>query len=105
MTKCDFSPIFEHFQIRKAQKKAEPLAQRNGQKAARDALEEPFRHCTWDGQQQKVGNFRIEPPGLFRGRGDHPKKEKTRALSEQVTLNIGKDADVLPPRRTPVERY
>lgn len=21
----------------------------------------------------QVGNFRVEPPGLFRGRGDHPK--------------------------------
>jgi len=29
--------------MRKAQRKAEPLAQRKKQKAARDALEEPFR--------------------------------------------------------------
>lgn len=21
----------------------------------------------------QVGNFRVEPPGLFRGRGEHPK--------------------------------
>ena len=32
--------------------------------------------CKVDGHIQKVGNFRIEPPGLFRGRGDHPKQGK-----------------------------
>jgi DNA topoisomerase-1 len=26
-----------------------------------------------DGRKEKIGNFRVEPPGLFRGRGDHPK--------------------------------
>lgn len=99
MTKCDFSPIFEHFQTRKAQRKAEPLAQRKEQKATRDALEEPFKYCIWDCQQQKVGNFRIEPPGLFRGRGDHPRngKIKTRVSPEQVTLNISQHANVPPP--------
>ena len=24
-------------------------------------------------QLAQVGNFRVEPPGLFRGRGEHPK--------------------------------
>lgn len=24
-------------------------------------------------QQFQIGNFRVEPPGLFRGRGEHPK--------------------------------
>lgn len=52
-----------------------------------------------DGRKEKVGNFRIEPPGLFRGRGSHPKtgKLKTRVLPEQVTLNLGVDAKVPPP--------
>ena len=27
-----------------------------------------------DGHEEKIGNFRIEPPGLFRGRGEHPKQ-------------------------------
>jgi DNA topoisomerase-1 len=41
--------------------------------------------------KQKVGNFRIEPPGLFRGRGDHPKtgKLKKRIVPEDVIINIG----------------
>ena len=24
--------------------------------------------------RERIGNFKIEPPGLFRGRGDHPKQ-------------------------------
>jgi len=51
-------------------------------------------YCLWDGRKQKVGNFRVEPPGLFRGRGEHPKtgKVKARVQPEQITINIGKEA-------------
>jgi DNA topoisomerase-1 len=47
----------------------------------------------------KVGNYRIEPPGLFRGRGQHPLTGtlKTRVLPEQVTLNIGENAMIPDP--------
>lgn len=39
----------------------------------------------------QVGNFRVEPPGLFRGRGEHPKmgKVKTRIYPRDITINIG----------------
>lgn len=43
-------------------------------KAERDELEKPYLFATIDGRKEKVGNFRVEPPGLFRGRGEHPKK-------------------------------
>ena len=45
-----------------------------------------------DGHREKVGNFKIEPPGLFRGRGDHPKqgKLKHRICPEDIIINIGK---------------
>ncbi|KAJ4372470.1 DNA topoisomerase 1 [Neocucurbitaria cava] len=50
----------------------------------------------WDGRKQKVGNFRVEPPGLFRGRGEHPKtgRVKKRVQPEQITINIGEKAKV-----------
>jgi DNA topoisomerase I len=39
----------------------------------------------------QVGNFRVEPPGLFRGRGEHPKmgKIKKRIYPRDITINIG----------------
>jgi DNA topoisomerase I len=43
-------------------------------------LEEKYGFCYLDGQKQKIGNFRIEPPGIFRGRRDSPKTAKTGSL-------------------------
>ena len=42
----------------------------------------------------KIGNFRIEPPGLFRGRGEHPKQGclKTRTQPEDVIINCSADS-------------
>jgi len=45
-----------------------------------------------------VGNFRVEPPGLFRGRGEHPKmgRLKKRILPKDVIINLGEKAPVPP---------
>ncbi|KAF2736602.1 hypothetical protein EJ04DRAFT_510908 [Polyplosphaeria fusca] len=97
--KCDFKPIFEWFEAERAKKKALPAAEKKTLKAEKDAAEASYMFCTWDGRKQKVGNFRVEPPGLFRGRGAHPKtgRVKKRVTPEQITLNIGKEAKVPPP--------
>lgn len=31
-----------------------------------------------DGRKEKVGNYHIEPPGLFQGRGAHPLQGKLK---------------------------
>lgn len=71
---CDFRPMFEYFEAEKAKKKALSTAEKKELKKVKDELEAPYTHCLLDGRKEKVGNFRIEPPGLFRGRGEHPKK-------------------------------
>lgn len=98
-TKCDFQPIFNYYDAQRAEKKALPGAEKKQLKAEKDAAEAPYMYCMWDGRKQKVGNFRVEPPGLFRGRGDHPKtgRVKKRVDPEQITINIGKEAKVPPP--------
>ncbi|KAH6637951.1 DNA topoisomerase 1 [Boeremia exigua] len=97
--KCDFKPIFEHFDAERVRKKALPAAEKKALKAEKDAIETPFMYCMWDGRKQKVGNFRVEPPSLFRGRGEHPKtgRVKKRVLPEQITINIGEKAEVPAP--------
>ncbi|KAI1980593.1 DNA topoisomerase 1 [Ophidiomyces ophidiicola] len=97
--KCDFKPIFDYYDMKRIEKKALPAAEKKVLKAEKDAAEAPYMYCTWDGRKQKVGNFRVEPPALFRGRGEHPKtgRVKTRVLPEQITINIGKEARVPPP--------
>ncbi|KAL4073883.1 hypothetical protein J3A83DRAFT_4091530, partial [Scleroderma citrinum] len=93
---CDFRPMFEYFEEEKAKKKALSAAEKKELKKQKDAMEEKYTYCFLDGRKEKVGNFRIEPPGLFRGRGDHPKKGalKFRVRPEDITLNIGEDVPV-----------
>lgn len=94
--KCNFRPIFEHVEADRAARKARSSAEKKEEKTKKDEAEAPYMYCTWDGRKQKVGNFRVEPPGLFRGRGAHPKTGmvKTRVAPEQITINIGKEANV-----------
>lgn len=94
--KLDFTKIFEHYKALSDAKKARPAAEKKAEKAEKDKAEAPYMFCKWDGRKEKVGNFRVEPPGLFRGRGEHPKTGtvKKRVMPEQVTINLGKGAKV-----------
>ena len=100
---CDFTPISEHLQKLKEQRKSLTKEERELLKAEKAKIDEHYGICLLDGRKEKVGNFRMEPPGLFRGRGKHPKagKLKHRVRPEQVTINIGPDAKVpTPPEGT-----
>ncbi|PHH63011.1 hypothetical protein CDD81_6342 [Ophiocordyceps australis] len=101
LDKCDFSKIFNYWNAKTEASKTKNLSkeEKEAAKAKKEALEAPYVYCLWDGRKQKVGNFRVEPPSLFRGRGEHPKtgRVKTRVMPEQITINIGKDAKVPEP--------
>ncbi|KAL7943444.1 hypothetical protein V8C42DRAFT_346894 [Trichoderma barbatum] len=99
LDKCDFSKMQEFWTAKNEAKKSMTKEEKAAAKAEKDALEAPYLYCTWDGRKQKVGNFRVEPPSLFRGRGEHPKtgKVKVRVMPEQITINIGKGAKVPTP--------
>ncbi|KAJ6625604.1 hypothetical protein B0H10DRAFT_2002165 [Mycena sp. CBHHK59/15] len=95
-TLCDFRPMFEYFEAEKAKKKALSSQEKKEQKKVKDEQELKYTTCLLDGRKEKVGNFRVEPPGLFRGRGDHPKKGalKFRVRPEDITINIGQGAPI-----------
>ena len=65
-------------------------------KKENEKILEEYGYCLMDGHKQRVGNFKIEPPGLFRGRGDHPKqgKLKKRTMPEDVIINIGQYVEI-----------
>lgn len=96
--KCDFSKMFTYFEKLREEKKNLSKAEKKRIKDERDALEEPYRTCLLNGRKENVGNFKVEPPGLFRGRGAHPKtgKLKKRVYPEDITLNLGKEAPIPP---------
>ena len=98
-SKCDFTKMYMHFLAIREKKKEMTSEEKKRIKAQKDIDEEPYTWATIDGRREKVGNFRVEPPGLFRGRGEHPKmgKIKRRVMPEDITINIGKDAKVPEP--------
>ncbi len=98
-SKLDFTQIFDYYQAKSAARKARPAAEKKEDKAKVDTEMAPYQYCMWDGRKEKVGNFRVEPPSLFRGRGEHPKtgRVKKRVMPEQITINIGENAKVPEP--------
>ncbi|XP_024528843.1 DNA topoisomerase 1 alpha [Selaginella moellendorffii] len=93
---CDFTPIFDWHAAEKEKKKQMSAEEKKQLKEEKAKAEERYAWVLIDGVKEKVGNFRVEPPGLFRGRGEHPKmgKLKRRIFPEDIVLNIGKEAPV-----------
>jgi len=93
---CDFSAMHAHFLAETAARKNRTKEEKEELKAKNKAIADVYGICKIDGHIQRVGNFRIEPPGLFRGRGDHPKqgKIKRKMEPEGIIINIGKGEPV-----------
>lgn len=62
-------------------------------------LQNTYGFALVDGYKEKVGNFRVEPPNLFRGRGDHPKTGtlKKRVRPEDIIINISQGMPIPKP--------
>ncbi|KAK2351604.1 DNA topoisomerase 1 alpha [Trifolium repens] len=103
---CDFTPIYDWCQSEKEKKKQMTTEEKKALKEEKLKQEEKYMWAIVDGVKEKVGNFRVEPPGLFRGRGEHPKmgKLKKRIHPRDITINIGKDAPI-PECPIPGERW
>lgn len=93
---CDFEPIRLHLNEQKIVKKAITDAERSMNKEERDKVLFQYGFAIVDGHIERVGNFNMEPPGAFRGRGEHPKmgKLKQRVDPEQVSLNLSECAPI-----------
>lgn len=90
--KINFEPIRKWVEKDRERKKE----RRKEEKEKMDREKEKYSIAVVDGKKQKVGNFMVEPPGLFRGRGEHPKmgRVKRRIYPEDITINIGEDSPV-----------
>ena len=93
---CDFDAIWDWFC---RQREARLSMSREEKKRLKDEtakLTEPYKYCKWDGRKEQVSNYKVEVPGLFRGRGKHPLQGslKRRVQPEDITINIGEDAPV-----------
>ena len=88
--KCDFGRIREHLNEQKLVKKAITDGEREQNKLSKQKALFRYGYAIVDSHIEKVGNYNMEPPGTFRGRGEHPKmgKLKQRVFPEQVKINL-----------------
>uniref|UniRef100_A0A182NG67 DNA topoisomerase I n=1 Tax=Anopheles dirus TaxID=7168 RepID=A0A182NG67_9DIPT len=99
LRKCNFQQMATHFAQLAEQNRNRTKEEKAALKATNEALLKEFGFCLIDGHKEKIGNFKIEPPGLFRGRGEHPKMGlvKRRVMPEDVIINCSKDSHVPAP--------
>merc|ERR1719295_2445702 len=99
LQKCDFSEIDEHFKKLSKEHKNQSKEEKKAEKEANKRIIEEFGFCVIDGHRERIGNFRTEPPSLFRGRGEHPKQGmiKRRIMPEDVIINCSKDSEIPQP--------
>jgi DNA topoisomerase-1 len=99
LNQIDFSLIVDYL-IKEKEKKTKISKEEKALiKKEQEQIEEPYKTCVIDGVTQFVGNYKIEPPGIFLGRGNHPKSGhiKKRVMPEDVIINLSKDAKIPTP--------
>ncbi|XP_061591973.1 DNA topoisomerase 1 isoform X1 [Cololabis saira] len=94
LKKCDFSEMNEYFKAQSESRKQMSKQEKQKIKEENERILQEYGFCMMDNHKERIGNFRIEPPGLFRGRGDHPKMGmlKRRIRPEDVIINCSKDS-------------
>ncbi|XP_021172335.2 DNA topoisomerase I, mitochondrial isoform X2 [Fundulus heteroclitus] len=100
LEKCDFSEIHAMHKAKVEARKNLSKEEKQALKEANQKIVDEYGYCLLDHHRERIGNFKIEPPGLFRGRGEHPKQGmlKKRIQPEDVIINCGKDSSTpLPP--------
>ena len=92
----DFTPIKEYLDKKREKNKSKTAEEKKLDKEKRQKLMDYYGWALVDGSCEKMANFLVEPPGLFRGRGEQPQTGtiKKRIYAEDITLNMGPDEPV-----------
>ena len=96
MDDIDFSEIVKVQEAEKNLTKEEKKALAAERKKQKEKLKDKYGYVDIDNNKAEVANWMVEPPGIFIGRGNHPLrgKWKPRIHSEDVILNLSKDASI-----------
>ncbi|XP_055910176.1 DNA topoisomerase 1 isoform X2 [Eupeodes corollae] len=100
LKKCNFQEMFQYFTAESEKRKNASKEEKAARKVENEEQIKEYGFCIIDGHKERIGNFRLEPPGLFRGRGEHPKMGmiKRRIIAEDVSINCSKESKVpVPP--------
>jgi len=94
----DFKPLAEYWAKKDEERKNRSKEEKKSERDKRAELSDNFGYAIVDGRVERIGKYDAEPPGIFRGRGDHPLigTLKQRIWPDDVTINISED--VAPPK-------
>ncbi|XP_062402979.1 DNA topoisomerase 1 isoform X2 [Sardina pilchardus] len=94
LNRCDFGELHAMHKSKVEARKNMTKDEKQVIKDANQKIVDEFGFCLLDHHKERIGNFKIEPPGLFRGRGEHPKMGmlKKRIQPEDVIINCSKDS-------------
>jgi len=97
---CDFNLIYKYVLELREKKLTLTKAEKEKIKEIKEKETEKYKVAYIDGTPQPVGNYLVEPPSIFIGRGCHPfiGKIKKRIMPEDITLNLSKDAPIPVPQ-------
>jgi len=81
-------------QIKASLSKEEKKKQAQERKATREANKEKYGYAIVDGIRTEVGNYTVEPPSIFMGRGKHPLRGRWKSGVDEsdIVLNLSPDA-------------
>uniref|UniRef100_A0A8C5GDI3 DNA topoisomerase I n=1 Tax=Gouania willdenowi TaxID=441366 RepID=A0A8C5GDI3_GOUWI len=100
LDKCDFTEIHAMHKAKVEARKNLSKEEKLALKEANQKIVDEYGYCLLDRHKERIGNFKIEPPGLFRGRGEHPKQGmlKKRIQPEDIIINCSKESSIpVPP--------
>jgi DNA topoisomerase-1 len=94
----DFSEIIAYLEAEKKAKEAltreekKKLAEQR--KLVREANKAKYGYAIVDGERVEIGNYTVEPPSIFMGRGRHPLRGRWKIgpKHEDITLNLSPNA-------------
>lgn len=92
---CDFTLIYEYL-LRTKEEKKTVISNKKIETTEIIDPDAKYKIALVDGKPQNVGNFSMEPPGIFLGRGCNKNlgRLKKRIQPEDVTINIGKNTKI-----------
>lgn len=95
--KCDFKLMYDYLLHKKDKKIEMTKEEKEKIKIEKEKDDEKYKYAYVDGKKQEVGNYRLEPPSIFLGRGIcNPSSGhiKPRILPEDIIINIDKDSPI-----------
>lgn len=68
LRKCNFKSMHTYFMDLAEKNRNRTKEEKAELKAKNEEITKEYGFCVIDGHKEKIGNFKIEPPGLFRGK-------------------------------------